>query len=135
MFGRRFKVLKELPSIFVKVGDEYPEYFYAYDENGELEYYIIDNNFGQPSPANTHEGEYAKKLRNRSSKILENLMKDGYIEFNKEIVLDKEIKEEIEDCSKCKHFKLGIYETDSWCYLYNEYTTPVEVCTKFEKKV
>ena len=80
MFGRRFKVLKELPSIFVKVGDEYPEYFYAYDENGELEYYIIDNNFGQPSPANTHDGEYARILRYRSSNILKDLVKNGYIE-------------------------------------------------------
>ena len=80
MFGRRFKVLKELPSIFVKVGDEYPEYFYAYDENGELEYYIIDNNFGQPSPANTHDGEYARMLRYRSSNILRDLVKNGYIE-------------------------------------------------------
>lgn len=80
MFGRRFKVLKELPSIFIKVGDEYPEYFYAYDENGELEYYIIDNNFGQPSPANTHDGEYARMLRYRSSNILKNLVKNGYIE-------------------------------------------------------
>ena len=80
MFGRRFKVLKELPSIFVKVGDEYPEYFYAYDENGELEYYIIDNNFGQPSPANTHDGEYARMLRYRSSNILKDLVKNGYIE-------------------------------------------------------
>ena len=80
MFGRRFKVLKELPSIFVKVGDEYPEYFYAYDENGELEYYIIDNNFGQPSPANTHDGKYARMLRYRSSNILKDLVKNGYIE-------------------------------------------------------
>ena len=80
MFGRRFKVLKELPSIFVKVGDEYPEYFYAYDENGELEYYIIDNNFGQPSPANTHDGEYARMLRYRGSNILRDLVKNGYIE-------------------------------------------------------
>ena len=80
MFGRRFKVLKELPSIFVKVGDEYPEYFYAYDENGELEYYIIDNNFGQPPPANTHDGEYARMLRYRSSNILKDLVKNGYIE-------------------------------------------------------
>ena len=51
-----------------------------YDENGELEYYIIDNNFGQPSPANTHDGEYARMLRYRSSNILKDLVKNGYIE-------------------------------------------------------
>lgn len=80
MFGKEFKVLKELPKIFVKVGDNYPEFFLAYEEDGLLEYCIIDDNFGQPSPANTHEGDYAKKLRIRSSNILENLVKDGYIE-------------------------------------------------------
>ena len=37
MFGRKFKVLKELPRIFKKVGDSYPEYFLAYEENGELD--------------------------------------------------------------------------------------------------
>lgn len=80
MFGKEFKVLKELPTIFKKVGDKYPEYFWAYEENGLLEYCIMDDNFGQPSPANTHKGDYAKKLRSRSSNILENLVKEGYIE-------------------------------------------------------
>ena len=83
MFGRKFKVLKELPCIYKSVGDNYPEYFWAYEENGELDYCIMDDNFGQPSPANTHEGEYAKKLRNRSSKILEELIEEGYIELVK----------------------------------------------------
>ena len=41
----------------------------------------MDENFGQPSPANTHDGKYARKLRNRSSKILENLLNEGYIEI------------------------------------------------------
>lgn len=81
MFGKEFKILKELPKIYKKVGDDYPEYFWAYEENGLLEYIIIDDNFGQPSLANTHDGDYAKKLRNRSSKILENLIKEGYIEL------------------------------------------------------
>ena len=73
MFGKEFK----------KVGDNYPEYFWAYEKNGELDYCIMDDNFGQPSPANTHKGEYAKKLRDRSSKILEGLIKEGYIELVK----------------------------------------------------
>ena len=83
MFGKEFKVLKELPGIFKKVGDNYPEYFHAFKRNGLLEYCIIDANFGQPSPANFHDGEYAKKLRKRSSNILEDLMKEGYIELIK----------------------------------------------------
>ena len=80
MFGKEFKVLKELPTIFKKFVDKYPEYFWSYEENGLLEYCIMDDNFGQPSPANTHEGYYSKKLRSRSSNILENLVKEGYIE-------------------------------------------------------
>ena len=83
MFGKEFKVLKELPRIFKKVGDSYPEYFLAYEENGELDYCIMDDKFGQPSLANTHKGEYAQKLRDRSSKILEGLIKEGYIELVK----------------------------------------------------
>ena len=80
MFGKEFKVLKELPVIFKKVGDNYPEYFYAYKRDGLLEYCIMDDNFGQPSPANYCDTDYAKKLRDRSSKILEDLVKSGYIE-------------------------------------------------------
>ena len=83
MFGKEFKVSKELPGIFKKVGDNYPEYFHAYKRNGLLEYCILDDNFGQPSPANYHDGEYAKKLRKRSSNILEDLIKEGYIELIK----------------------------------------------------
>ena len=81
MFGKEFKVLKKLPGIFHKVGDNYPEYFWAYEKNGELEYCIMDDMFCQPSPANTHNGEYAKKLRERSNKILKELLEEGYIEY------------------------------------------------------
>ena len=80
MFGKKFKVLKELPTIFEKVGDNYPECFWAYEKNSMLEYCIIDDNFGQPSPANHCNTEHAIKLRKRSSNILEKLIKEGYIE-------------------------------------------------------
>ena len=46
-----------------------------------LKYEIIDDNFGQPSPANYHNGEYAKKLRKRSSDILQKLINEGYTEL------------------------------------------------------
>ena len=46
-----------------------------------LKYEIIDDSFGQPSPANYHNGEYAKKLRKRSSDILQKLINEGYIEL------------------------------------------------------
>lgn len=85
MFGKEFKVLKDFKPIFKRVGDDYPECFYAYEENEKLEYCIIDDNFGQPSPANYSDTDYAKMLRNRSSKILESLVKLGYIEELKKI--------------------------------------------------
>lgn len=83
MFGKEFRVLKKLPLIFNRVSDSYDEFFVAYEEDGLLEYYIFDDRFGQPSMANTHSGDYANKLRKRSSNILENLVKDGYIEIIK----------------------------------------------------
>ena len=80
MFGKEFKVLKDFKPIFKRVGDDYPECFYAYEKDKMLEYCIIDDNFGQPSPANYCDTDYAKKLRDRSSEILEDLVKSGYIE-------------------------------------------------------
>ena len=81
MFGKEFKVLKNLPIIYEKVGDNYPEYFCGYEEDEKLEYCILDDNFCQPSPANDNDGAYAKKLRKRSSKILSDLIEEGYIEL------------------------------------------------------
>lgn len=81
MFGKKFKVLKDIPNIYEKVGDNYPEYLWVYSERGMLKYEIIDDSFGQPSPANYHNGEYAKKLRKRSSDILQKLINEGYIEL------------------------------------------------------
>ena len=80
MFGKKFKVLKELPRVYKLIGDDYPEYFWIYEEKGLLEYCIIDDNFGQPSLANFHNGDYAKKLRKRCEDILRDLIKKGYIE-------------------------------------------------------
>ena len=37
MFGKEFKVLKEIPKIYEKVGENYPEYFLAYEKEGILE--------------------------------------------------------------------------------------------------
>ena len=80
LFGKEFKVLKELPRIYQKVGDDYPEYFWAYEEDGLLSYCILDDNFCQPSPANRINTDYAKKLRARSNKILEDLIEKEFIE-------------------------------------------------------
>lgn len=79
LFGKKFKVLKELPRIYHKVGDGYPEYFFAFEKKGELEYLILDENFMQPSPANHDLSPYAEKLRIRSEEILRELEREGYI--------------------------------------------------------
>lgn len=79
LFGKRFEVLKDLPRVYRLIGDGYPEYFWAYEENGELAYTIMDDNFGQTSPANNIDSPYAIKLRTRSEEILRELEKEGYI--------------------------------------------------------
>lgn len=61
------------------VGDNYPEIFWIYEEKGLLEYCIMDDNFGMPSLANNSNTPYAKKLRQRSIKILDELEQQGYI--------------------------------------------------------
>lgn len=86
VFGKEFRVLKELPKgrIYMKIGgslSEYPEYFLAYEENGMLEYKIIDDNFGMPSMANTSDSSFAKGLRKLCSGYLKELVMLGYIEL------------------------------------------------------
>ena len=79
LFGKSFKVIKSFNSIFKKIG-KYEE-FYAFEKGGELEYCILDSLFGQPSPANWDESEYAKKLRNLSEEYLRKLLNEEYIEI------------------------------------------------------
>lgn len=79
LFGKDFKVLQPLPRVYKRVGDGYPEYFWAYEKDGKLDYCIIDDNFGQPSPANRSDTPYAIKLRTRSEEILRDLVNNGYI--------------------------------------------------------
>lgn len=86
VFGKEFKVLKELPKgrIYMKIGgglSEHEEYFYAYEENGMLEYKIIDDNSDMPSIANTSDSHFAKNLRRLCSGYLKELVMLGYIEL------------------------------------------------------
>ena len=82
LFGKEFIVLvEELPTVYRKVGDDYSEYFLGHKEKNEFEYMIIDDNFGQPSPANWCDTSYAKKLQVRSGKILQELINEGYIKL------------------------------------------------------
>ena len=68
----------------MKIGgslSEHEEYFYAYEENGMLEYKIIDDNSGMPSIANTSDSHFAKNLRRLCSGYLKELVMLGYIEL------------------------------------------------------
>lgn len=79
LFGKKIQVLREIPKVWRYVGEGYPEYFWAYELNGYLEYCIIDDTFGRPSPANFVDSPYAIKLRTRAEEILRELEKEGYI--------------------------------------------------------
>lgn len=84
-FNKEYKLLKEIPrqKTFCKVGDNYPEFLYISTNKSNVEYVIIDDNFGMPSPANTMDTPYAIKLRKRSFKILKELENEGYIQLKK----------------------------------------------------
>lgn len=77
-----YKINRELPERRYKVSDlEYPEYLHiSLNEDNTIRYSIIDEYFGHPALANTHEGEYSKELRARVIEILDNLEKESYIE-------------------------------------------------------
>ena len=80
MFGKEFKVL-QLPMVVVYQPIGKYEIFYAHEKNGMLEYEILDGLFGQPSPANWDESEYAQLMREKSSDLLEEMIEKGIIEF------------------------------------------------------
>lgn len=79
LFGCEFKVIKEFRIIYKKIGDY--EAFYAYEKDGKLEYEILDDLFGQPSPANWDRSSYAKLMRSIASDELEKLMNEGIIKL------------------------------------------------------
>lgn len=83
LFDKEYELLKEIPKgkTFYKVGDKYPEYLYIFTKKKSVEYTIIDDNFGMPSPANTMNTSYAVKLRKRSLEILSKLESEGYIKL------------------------------------------------------
>ena len=80
MFGKEFKVL-QLPMVVVYQPIGKYEIFYAYEKNGMLEYEILDGLFGQPSPANWDESEYAQLMREKSSNLLKEMIEKGIIEL------------------------------------------------------
>ena len=80
MFGKEFRVL-EMPMTVVYQPIGKYEIFYAHEKNGMLEYEILDGLFGQPSPANWDESEYAQLMREKSSKLLQGMLDKGIIEL------------------------------------------------------
>lgn len=80
-FDKEYKLLKEIPreKTFYKVGDNYPEYLYIFTDKKEVDYTIIDDNFGMPSPANHMDTPYSIKLRKKSLEFLKQLEDEGYI--------------------------------------------------------
>lgn len=80
MFGKDFKVLQIPMDSVYKYISKY-EAFYAYEKNGMLEYEILDDLFGQPSPANWDDSPYAQLMRAEASDLLEEMIEKGIIEL------------------------------------------------------
>ena len=83
MFGKEFEVL-QLPMVVVYQPIGKYEIFYAHEKNGMLEYEILDGLFGQPSPANWDESEYAQLMRKKASKILQRMIEENIIKLMEE---------------------------------------------------
>lgn len=82
MFGKKFKVLKSFGTIYKRIGDY--EFAYIYGYKGNIKYEIIDDLFGQPSPANWDDSCYAKQMRNKMEEELQHLLDLGFIELLEE---------------------------------------------------
>ena len=83
MFGKEFKVL-QLPMVVVYQPIGKYEIFYAHEKNGMLEYEILDDLFGQPSPANWDDSPYAKLMRSIASDELQKLIDNGIIKISED---------------------------------------------------
>ena len=81
LFGLEFRLIKEFTPIYKKIGDY--EAFYAHEKDGKFEYEILDDLFGQPSPANWDDSSYAKLMRSIASDELKRLVSEGIIEIIK----------------------------------------------------
>lgn len=75
-----YKLLKNLEQSSFRVGDNYPEIFFIFQEDNFIRYTIIDDNFGMPSLANNTDFPYSLKLRKRCIDILNKLEEDGFIQ-------------------------------------------------------
>lgn len=83
-YGAMFRVLKPIKFIYKYIGEgQYAdEFFMAQEKDGILDYCILSDRFGQPSPANSLKCKtpYAIKMRHRACLILVELLNEGAIE-------------------------------------------------------
>ena len=83
-YGTKFRIIKPIHFMYEKIGEgKYAdEFFMAKDDNGMLDYCIMSDSFGQPSPANSLRCKtpYAIKMRHRACEILVDLLNEGFIE-------------------------------------------------------
>ncbi len=83
-YGAAFKVVKPLHFMYEHIGEgKYSdECFMAQEKDGMLDYCIMSDRFGQPSPANSLRCKtpYAIKMRHRACEILVDLLNNGFIE-------------------------------------------------------
>ena len=77
-----YKIKRELVERRYKVSElKYPEYLHIFlNEDNTIRYSIIDEHFGYPALANTHEGKHSIELRAKVVEVLDSLEKEGYIE-------------------------------------------------------
>lgn len=75
-------LLKKLEKRRFKISDlSYSESFYIFiEDDNKLRYSILDDNFGMPSLANTMDTEHSLTLRARCIAILDELVKDKFIQ-------------------------------------------------------
>ena len=83
-YDTKFRIIKPIHFMYEKIGEgKYAdEFFMAKDDNGMLDYCIMSDSFGQPSPANSLRCKtpYAIKIRHKACEILVDLLNEGFIE-------------------------------------------------------
>ena len=83
-YGAEFKVVKPMRFMYKSIGEgRYAdEFFMAQEKDGILDYCIMSDRFGQPSPADSLKCKtpYAIKMRTKACEILVDLLNEGIIE-------------------------------------------------------
>lgn len=81
LYGQKFRVIGNFRTLYIKIttcGED--ECFYAKNKNGILDYCIIEDRLGQPSPSNYVDTDHAIFLRAKANLILIDLLNQKLIE-------------------------------------------------------